>query len=114
MPSFDLAQQPRFPLQIIDTDSPISTSMLTEVIDHKDGITLLIRSATGHEKRGGHFFCIENHLQSGELLLETIEGESIDTFSVIDMVSFINHASGLAFDRSMQMYCQNSLNFRVD
>ena len=113
MPNFEMEKQPRFPLIRIDTDEPIIQEQLIELLSQNNGITLCVRSSTGHEKRGGHFFCIQKR-DDGEIVLETMEQEYVDTFSATSMVRFINHTCGLEFDSEMQLYCQNSLNFRAD
>jgi len=112
MPNFSLSHQPRYPLIKIDTNTPITTGQISTLLNENEGITLCVRQETGHPNRGGHFFCI--HLESGKVILETIEQEYVDSFTIEDIVRFINHASGLQFDRNMQSYCQNSLNFRAD
>lgn len=113
MPNFDLSHQPRFELVHYDTDTPITEETLTQLLNGRTGITLCIRPAAGHENRGGHFFCIEEQAE-GSISLETIEGDPVECFSVADMVSFINHCSGLRYSREMQLHCQNNINFRTD
>lgn len=113
MPKYDLKKQPRFPLSTLDTDVPITEEQLLELLDQNTGLTLCVRSRNGHVNRGGHFFCIQKQ-ENGTILLETMEQEYVDTFPIQSMVRFINHACGLKFDSEMQLYCQNSLNFRTD
>lgn len=55
MPNFDLSHQPRFELVHYDTDTPITEETLTQLLNGRTGITLCIRSAAGHENRGGPF-----------------------------------------------------------
>ena len=69
MPNFNLAQQPRFPLRIIDTDMPITEEVLNSSFENNEGITLCIRSANGHPQRGGFFFCMSR--QDNGFLLES-------------------------------------------
>lgn len=114
MPNFNLKQQPQYPIKVIDTNSPISLEQLNNAFDGLDAITLCVRSKNGHPNRGGHFFCIRNSQHSEEMHLETIEGDDIDMFTPEQLIRFINHASGLLFDREMLTYCQNSINFRTD
>lgn len=113
MPTFDLAKQPRFPLVKLDTDEPITEELLLALLNQNNGLTLCVRSLNGHANRGGHFFCIKKQ-EDDSILLETMEQEYVDTFPAPSMLRFINHACGLKFDREMQLYCQNSLNFRTD
>ncbi len=113
MPRFDLEKQPRFPLVKFDTNDPLTENQLISLLNQNPGITLCVRSCDGHDNRGGHFFCIQLQ-ENGDITLETMEQEYVDTFSAPTMLRFINHACGLKFDREMQLYCQNSLNFRSD
>ena len=99
----ELANQPRYGIVTINTDVPISEEEVYEII----------RSFNGHPHRGGHFFCF-SYNESEEIALETMEQVFVDSFSVPDFVRFINHACGLKFDKEMQLYCQNRLNFRDD
>jgi hypothetical protein len=114
MPNFNLSNQPRFEIVTIDTDNPITEDVLLRAFGNRTGITLCLRTATGHPNRGGHFFCIQNVFDKGLISLETIEGEYVDSFTVPNIVRFINHAAGLEFDSEMQLYCQNNINFRND
>ena len=109
----ELANQPRYGIVTINTDVPISEEELYEIIRQQNGVTLCIRSLNGHPHRGGHFFCF-SYNESEEIALETMEQVFVDSFSVPDFVRFINHACGLKFDKEMQLYCQNRLNFRDD
>ena len=112
MPNFSLQQQPKYPLIIIDSDSPISVEQLISAFADSDSITLCMRSSEGHPKRGGYFFCLTKSADTYSL--ETVEGVYIDSFSVDTLARFVNHASGRLFDREMLSYCQNTINFRVD
>lgn len=112
MPNFNLSHQPRYPLVTLDTNEPITIEQISAILNEYENVTLCIRREEGHPDRGGHFFCI--HSENGTVLLETMEQDYVDSFSLEDFVRFINHASGLLFDRDMQLYCQNSLNLRVD
>lgn len=112
MSNFDMSHQPRYPLITVDTNEPITVDQISSILDENEGVTLCVRQEDGHPNRGGHFFCI--HSENGVVLLETMEQDYVDSFSVENLVRFINHASGLLFDRDMQLYCQNSLNFRDD
>lgn len=114
MPNFDLKQQPKYPIKVIDTNSPISLEQLNNAFDGLKAITLCIRAENGHPNRGGHFFCIHNNRHAEEMYLETIEGDNVDMFAPEQLIRLINHASGLLFDREMLIYCQNSINFRTD
>ena len=114
MPNFDLKQQPRYPIKVIDTNSPITLDQLHNAFGGLDAITLCVRSENGHPNRGGHFFCIYNDPHTEEMCLETMEGDYVDTFSPEWIIKLINHISGLIFDREILIYCQNNINFRAD
>ena len=114
MPNFDLKQQPQYPIRVMNTDTPISLCQLHEAFDTLDAITLCIRSNVGHTNRGGFFFCIKRDQSTDQMILESIEGDIIDIFSSNNMVTFINHVSGLQFNKEILIYCQNHINFRTD
>ncbi len=113
MPNFNLINQPKYSLMTIDTDKPIKQEKLIDILNRQNGVTLCVRSHSGHPNRGGHFFCI-SYNEKRNIVLETLEQVYVDTFSVPDCVRFINHACGLQYDQEMQLYCQNSINFRDD
>lgn len=56
MPNFSLQQQPQYPIVTIDTDLPICEEQVENILEHKTGVTLCVRSSQGHPKRGGYFF----------------------------------------------------------
>lgn len=114
MPKFDLIQQPRFPLQIINTDAPITINQLQDLFVEHAGIMLCVRSLTGHEQRGGYFFCISYNQTDNQYELETVEGIHVARFLENEIVTFINHVSGLQFNNDMLLFCQNNINFRHD
>lgn len=114
MPNFSLQQQPQYPLITIDTDLPICEEQVLSILEYRTGATLCVRSSQGHPKRGGYFFCISKNETKHMINLETIEGIFIDTFSISELIKFINHASGRVFDEGMLSYCQQTVNFRVD
>ena len=113
MPNFDLARQPQYPIKTLDTDNEISSSQISSILSDSHQITLCVRSEKGHPNRGGYYSCIsEKSINTYDL--ETIEGVYVDTFSLDDLTTLINHASGKKFNRHMLDYCQNSINFRTD
>ena len=113
MPNFNLLFQPKYGVMTIDTDDPISQEQLMDILNRQNGVTLCVRSRLGHPNRGGYFFCL-SYTENREIMLETMEQVFVDTFSIPDCIRFINHACGLRFDREMQLYCQNNINFRDD
>ena len=113
MPNFDLQQQPQFPVVTLDTDSPIDENIINNYLSRNKDVTICVRSETGHENRGGYFFTLRKS-DDNLIILESIEGEYIDTLSLEKTVNFINHSTGLKFDKKMLEYCQNKINFRND
>ena len=114
MPNFKLKNQPKYTLVTIDTDIEIDKSKLSEILSKEQGINLCIRSKTGHEKRGGYFFCIEK-IDNNHFKLLSIESDIIvENINIDTLIKLINHASGLAFDQEMLHFCQNEINFRTD
>lgn len=113
MPNFDLSNQPQYPLVTIDTDDAIENNQISSLFNNQNGVTLCVRSATGHPNRGGYFFCISK-TNNNNFNLETIEGVYVDCFTLESLVKFINHSSGKKFDPDLLDYCQNSINFRND
>ena len=114
MPDFRLTRQPQYPIQTLDTDSPITPDQIRGLWNASPAVTLCVRSATGHKDRGGSFFCLRRQPDADAVSLETMEGIAVDSFSLEDLTRFINHAAGLKFDPEMLAYCQNSVNFRAD
>lgn len=113
MPNFDLARQPQYPIKTLDTDNVIPSDQIASLLSTHHQITLCVRSENGHPSRGGYYFCISEK-SANTYDLETIEGVYVDTFSLDDLTTLINHASGKKFNQEMLDYCQNSINFRTD
>lgn len=113
MPNYNLARQPQYPIKTLDTDNVISSSQISALLSDCHQITLCVRSEYGHPNRGGYYFCISEK-STDAYDLETIEGVYVDTFSLDDLTTLINHASGKEFNQQMLDYCQNSINFRTD
>ena len=114
MPNFELKNQPKYALVMLETDSAISESQIAELLNDKQGMTLCVRSKAGHENRGGYFFCIDK-VNDETFKLLTMESVVVtESIPLPKLVKLINHASGLAFDESMLHYCQNEINFRED
>ena len=114
MPNFALNNQPQYPIVTLDTSVPITKEQLIDCFSREQSITLCVRSASGHENRGGYFFCLSSTNGYTQYNLETIEGVLIDSFDIDTSLKFINHVAGLLFDKQILMYCQNSVNFRND
>lgn len=113
MPNFDLTQQPQYPIKTLDTDNVIQSSQVASLLSEYHQITLCVRSENGHPNRGGYYFCISKK-GTNTYDLETIEGVYVDTFSLNNLTTLINHASGKMFNQQILDYCQNNINFRTD
>ncbi|MBZ0212811.1 MAG: hypothetical protein K8H99_03325, partial [Nitrospirae bacterium] len=74
-----------------------------------------VRSATGHENRGGYFFHV---LPGGDDLdnnqLHTFESISVATLDIATFTALVNHCSGLLFDEVSFQLCQTQINFTID
>ncbi len=107
-------KQPRFKVVKVDSAIPLAESHLSQLLDGKKGITLLVRSDNGEKKRGGYFFCISRNAD-GNFNLETIEQERVDyQFTLCELTRFVNHTAGLQFDKEILQLCQSKINFRTD
>jgi hypothetical protein len=95
-----------------DSNEPITSEILLNITDQKPGITLCIRSESGHEIRGGYFFHITN--SPPKYGLKNFEGDFVDELDITKLISFINHVSGRIFSEEMLNYCQSFVNFRLD
>ena len=113
MTSFDLSNQPKYPIVTIDFDNVLQKNQIINLFNSLSEVTLCVRSSSGHQNRGGYFFCIKK-LNNDTYQLETIEGVYVDSFDIDMLTKFINHSSGRKFSSSLLDYCQNSINFRND
>lgn len=103
------------PLRKIATDAPITEKQLAELlVASPAGVSLCVRSATGHDNRGGYFF----HFRSvpNQTAIEIVNFEGIYALKLdhSDLARFVNHCSGLGFDQGMFDLCQSVVNFRLD
>jgi hypothetical protein len=116
MPKKELGEAPFPPVVIVDTASPISSEQLIETLrDRPDGVTICVRSDTGHENRGGYFF----HLKPTDDTLSDCEIHNFEQILVATLpldkaTAFVNHCTGLAFDEWSFQFCQSVVNFRLD
>ena len=104
------------PLRKIDTDEPITEERLVALLDATPaGVSVCVRSARGHEDRGGYFFHFRRVPSSTEAV-EVLNFESLTAlkFDQSSLTRFVNHGSGLRFDQEMFNLCQSVVNFRLD
>lgn len=116
MPKKDLGEAPFPPVVRVDTATPISLEQISKILRERlDGVTICVRSDTGHEARGGYFF----HLRpTDDALTEceiyNFERIPVATLSLDKATAFVNHCAGLTFDEWSFQFCQSVVNFRLD
>lgn len=116
MPKKELGDAPFPPVVRVDVATPVSLEQLSEILRERlDGVTICVRSATGHKDRGGYFF----HLKPTDGSLESckiynFEKILVATLPLDKTTAFVNHCSGLAFDEESFLFCQTVVNFRLD
>jgi hypothetical protein len=116
MPKKEFGEAPFPPVIRLDTSVPISIKQLSDILRARlDGVTICVRSVTGHENRGGYFF----HLQPTDKTLThcaiyNFEKIFVATHPLDKTVNFVNHCAGLAFDEWSYQFCQSFVNFRLD
>lgn len=113
MPKYELKQQPKDIIIPLDTDTPLDENSLNKCFSSKKEIILCVRSKSGHPKRGGYFFRMER-TSKDYIDLKTFDGDFIDKLHIKKMARFINHTSGLMYDKEILSYCQNTINLKHD
>lgn len=116
MPKKELGKPPFPPVVRIDTAIPISQQRLLGILRERvNGVTICVRSDTGHDNRGGYFF----HLKPSDDTLSNCEIYNFEkilvaTLPLDKVTAFVNHCAGLAFDEWSFQFCQSVVNFRLD
>ncbi len=116
MPRKPLPCIPFPPLVRFDTDEPLSEGVLEKLLKKRPGgLSLCVRSKTGHANRGGYFF----HLLPADDGRDTYGLYDFEKIHVIDLTlaqatALINHCSGLAFSAEALSLFQTVINFRLD
>jgi hypothetical protein len=109
-----IGKPPFPPIRLFDEDRPFSTEDLALITnEHPQGVSICIRYPMGPNKRGGYFF----HFQqtgSGEVTLFDFEKKKVKVFTADELVRFMNHCTGRAFDARSFNLCQSELNFLQD
>lgn len=104
--------EPPFDVLTIDSDVALNISDIEQAMEDRTGVSVCVRSATGHERRGGYFFHIERAEQDYNVF--DFEKNLVGTLNPTDLMRFINHVSGRLFDQDMLTYCQSVVNLRQD
>lgn len=116
MPKKDLGDPPFPPVVRVDTAEPLTLGQLSRILRGRSGgVTICVRSETGHEDRGGYFF----HLKPADKSLSDCEIYNFEKILVATLpadktAAFVNHCAGLAFDEWSFQFCQSVVNFRLD
>jgi hypothetical protein len=116
MPKKEFGEAPFPPVVKVETAEPIAVEQLSKLLQGRpNGVTLCVRSLTGHENRGGYFF----HLKPTDKTLSECEVYNFEkilvaTLPLDKVVDFVNHCTGLAFDEWAYQFCQSVVNFRLD
>ncbi|MDO4437570.1 MAG: hypothetical protein Q4B77_06455 [Coriobacteriaceae bacterium] len=105
---------PRFPIVTFDTDQPLSPKDLRNLLV-RPGVTLLIRSATGNQNRGGYYFQVG--ILDSNYALHPFDQNGVNDFYIVDfelLLKLINHMSGRKFDKDAFLYVRQVINMRAD
>lgn len=116
MPKKKFDALPFPPLIKLDTSEPIKPDALTDLLKHHlGGASICVRSATGHQNRGGYFFHVRPHDESlVQWDIFNFEKIYVADLPLDKLTAFINHCAGLAFDEEAFQLCQAVINFRLD
>lgn len=116
MPKKVFGDAPFPPVVRVDLSEPITIEQLSDLLRGKlDGVTICVRSTTGHENRGGFFFHLKPTDKTlGECEIFNFEKISVATLPLDKVTDFVNHCAGLAFDEWAYQFCQSVVNFRLD
>jgi hypothetical protein len=104
------------PVVTIDKDAPLTVADLKTAFDQRDGgVSICVRYASGHEKRGGYFFHIQPLANGQELYsLFDFEKRHLVDLEFDALLRFINHLTGRVFDQATFDLCATELNFLTD
>lgn len=116
MPKKEFGEAPFPPVVRVDTSEPLTIEQVSELLSERlNGVTICVRSAEGHENRGGYFF----HLKPIDETLDQCEIYNFEKIPVsiltLDKITdFINHCVGLSFDEWAYQFSHTTVNFRLD
>lgn len=101
-----------FPVQTIELDRPLTLDDILGKLRNAPGVSLCVRTASGHKNRGGYFFHIEKANSDYRIL--DFNKNVVATLTPQRLVRFVNHVSGRQFDTEMLLFCQSVVNFKQD
>ena len=106
------------PLHIIDRDEKIDSVFFDSFTIGKgieNGISILLRSNTGHDNRGGYYFHFKSMQDCADRFsLFNFENNQVALLSKNDLILMINHCSGREYSDSSYELCQTKINLRDD
>lgn len=118
MPRNTLEALPFPPLKVIDQNAPVDATQLRAFLDTKtdtDGVSILIRSETGHPERGGYFFHFRRSTATPiEYELFDFQKTRVAAMTEDELILLINHCSGRQYSEASYLVCQNEINLRSD
>lgn len=104
-----------FPVCGIESDAPLSVERVIQAVDEAGGsASLCVRSVHGHANRGGYFCHVEKIEGGQRYRIYDFERHPVATLEPEYLVRFINHISGRQFDGEMLVFCQETVNIRLD
>ncbi len=104
------------PVVTIDKDASLTATDLRTVMHQRDGgVSVCVRYAAGHEKRGGYFFHIRPPaIGQDRFSLFDFEKRHLVDLEFDQLLRFINHSTGRIFDQATFDLCATELNFLTD
>lgn len=115
MPRNELGGLPFPPLKRLDTDQPVTQAQLRRLLSHSPrGLSLCVRSRSGHENRGGYYFHLRPNKELTGCTLFDFQKTAVAALDLSQAVALINHCSGISFCEKSFDLCQRVINFRLD
>jgi len=106
---------PFAPVVRIEVSEPLSIDQLSPMLaERPGGVTICIRSDQGHVNRGGYYFHIKPDEEFQSFTIYNFEKIHVASLSIEQLVAFVNHCTGLAFNDWAFQFCQSVVNFRLD
>lgn len=115
MPRKQLPGLPFPPLVKLNADKPITEAQLGELLKKgPKGLTVCVRSGSGHKDRGGYFFHLLPLKGLSECIILDFEKRKVITLDLRRTTALINHCSGLSFSETEFQLCQQVINLKTD
>ena len=116
MPRNIIGPVPFPPLDVLDTDEVVTQEQLGDRLRSRlSGLSLCVRSATGHANRGGYFFHVRPKDESlREFDIYNMEQTHVHRLTLDKLTALINHCAGFAFSEDSFQLCQSLINFKLD